>query len=440
MLIGLIIPGTGGNIEWAIYFGGVSLSLFIVGIVSKKLRRRNAFWISWFILGLILSLEIFGLSANWISKVPIMSMLRVPTRFVFVCGFSMAVINARTFQAIEQVDIRDIRGKSTRMSLISLILFSVLMISGLLITGNWYGFISGWGFGIMAISSTLILLSMAINKRKLLNWSMAALLVFDLSLVSLKFFTTRDIEELVQPNLTVEIISTGRNGDHRVYSPSYAIPQHLAALYDLELADGVDPMQLLAYRSFMEEATGVSGSGYSVSIPEFKTGNPVLDNKSAIPDLSFLSVLNVKYIISHFELDNPHLHYIRFSDGLYHYKNLVSLPRAWIETDNSLNSIPKLDDITPAIILSHKPNSIVIKATGPGTLVLSEVDYPGWSATVDGEAVTIQPAYEILRSVSLEEGTHQINFSYHPTTVYLGIVLAVGFWLNAFLFGTRKML
>ena len=75
------------------------------------------------------------------------------------------------------------------------------------------------------------------------------------------------------------------------------------------------------------------------------------------------------------------------------------------------------------------PNKIQLYATGPGTLVLSEIHYPGWTASVDGKNIEIRPAYGILRSITLTGGNHEIVFRYHPISVYAGLCLAAAAWL-----------
>ena len=69
------------------------------------------------------------------------------------------------------------------------------------------------------------------------------------------------------------------------------------------------------------------------------------------------------------------------------------------------------------------PNRIEMTAEGPGKLVLSELVYPGWVASVDGEAVHIEEFDTILRAVSLDAGSHHIIFAFRPGSVYIGIGL-----------------
>ncbi len=68
----------------------------------------------------------------------------------------------------------------------------------------------------------------------------------------------------------------------------------------------------------------------------------------------------------------------------------------------------------------------IVEATlsAPGILVLSEVDYPGWSVRVSGRPATGLRAYGVLRAVSLPAGHSLVDWRYDPWAVYLGGVLA----------------
>jgi hypothetical protein len=197
-------------------------------------------------------------------------------------------------------------------------------------------------------------------------------------------------------------------GLFRVYSPSYSLP----AGDGLQHADGVDPLQLATTAAFMEQATGVTARGYSVTVPAFDDGPPAVANRDAVPDAERLGLLNVRYVAAAFPLDAAGLRRVQQFGATYVYENEHWRPRAWVE-GGSVEAI------------EWSPNVVRLMATGPGRLVLSEVAYPGWRATVDGQAVSIETAHEVLRSVPLAAGKHVVEFVYRPQSVYLGLALAV---------------
>jgi len=47
-------------------------------------------------------------------------------------------------------------------------------------------------------------------------------------------------------------------------------------------------------------------------------------------------------------------------------------------------------------------------------VVLSDLDYPGWRATVDGQAAPILRVDGVVRGVRVSAGEHEVAFTYHP--------------------------
>ena len=73
-------------------------------------------------------------------------------------------------------------------------------------------------------------------------------------------------------------------------------------------------------------------------------------------------------------------------------------------------------------------------------LVLSENDYPGWRAYVDGAAASIVRVNYGLRGVLVPAGEHQVTFVYRPWSIIAGalISLSTALLLGLFCFAKRK--
>jgi len=78
-------------------------------------------------------------------------------------------------------------------------------------------------------------------------------------------------------------------------------------------------------------------------------------------------------------------------------------------------------------LLSYTPDRIELEVQNryPNILVLSEIDFPGWRAAVDGKKTAIHRADYILRSIGLPPGTHRVVFSYHPTGLLAGFLVSL---------------
>ena len=80
-----------------------------------------------------------------------------------------------------------------------------------------------------------------------------------------------------------------------------------------------------------------------------------------------------------------------------------------------------------ARIASYEPNRIVIetRATQPTMLVVSEIIYPGWEATIDGAAARIHPTNYLLRGVLMPAGEHRVEMRYVAPAARNGALISV---------------
>jgi hypothetical protein len=119
---------------------------------------------------------------------------------------------------------------------------------------------------------------------------------------------------LIEARSTEEVFAAGRAtaewlaqqpAGFRVYSPSYSVPQHVAEQYDLELAHGVDPLQLRVYADYLISAAGLrSEQGYSVTLPPLPEGGDVRTAlEDVCPRADMLGQLGVRYAVAAFPLD-----------------------------------------------------------------------------------------------------------------------------------------
>ena len=90
--------------------------------------------------------------------------------------------------------------------------------------------------------------------------------------------------------------------------------------------------------------------------------------------------------------------------------------------------------------------NIQIKTTSLSStfLILSDVNYPGWQAKIDGKLTHIFQTNYVLRGLLLSEGNHTIDFEFRSQSFYIGagistasLVLLVYLCLNIY---TKKRL
>lgn len=210
---------------------------------------------------------------------------------------------------------------------------------------------------------------------------------------------------------------------------------------------GYQPAKLMIYEEFLQQALPASLS----------RGNYQL-----------VDMLNVRYILS----SAPFPEHPRFraawqgtnAEGRqqYIYENMGALPRVFLidryrvatgETALSLLGSATVN-VRDEVILDREPavaprsregatatvarwgfNEIRIDASLPDAciLVLSEVYYPDWKATVDGEPADVLQANHILRALALPAGEHEIVFRYDTSLLKRGLTISVSTFAVALL-------
>ena len=77
------------------------------------------------------------------------------------------------------------------------------------------------------------------------------------------------------------------------------------------------------------------------------------------------------------------------------------------------------DTTSTVEIKSYEPNQLTYQVNSGkgGVLVFSEVYYPGWTATIDGEPAELGRVDYILRALSVKPGKHEVVLSFFPKSV-----------------------
>jgi len=150
------------------------------------------------------------------------------------------------------------------------------------------------------------------------------------------------------------------------------------------------------------------------------------------------------------------------AEGANVYYNPGAFPRVWAvhevlrlgspsEMEQRLSD-PTLDlarkafvvgELAPAVepaagtdqvrLVRREPETVTIEAEmrSKGMVILSDAFYPGWKATLDGQAATIHEMYGGIRGVVTPAGRHVIEMRYRPRSVYLGGLLTLAGILGA---------
>lgn len=418
-LLGLWIPDFGGYAEWVLYPGAVIFCLGIYSFVIPSVRKKTMFWWLVVLITLILS---FGRQLPFysvISSLPGMDLLRVPTRFYFLGGIGFSILAA--FGLNDLLEREKIYRPDPVFFMTPFAAFTGFLGIGFLLVGQAIPENLIWG--LLCLMTVLIFIAAIERNRNIAKVGGPVLILFlvvDLSFVnlqSIKMVKRQNVFSESQP--VVEYLKS-KKGFFRIYTPSYSIPQHIAALHQIKMANGIDPLIIKAYQEYFKKASGVPLDSYSVTLPPFPNDEPKTDNQNFTPDLELMSLVGVRFLVSEFDIPSfqPYL-IVQFSDTRI-YENPFYNGMAWVE---------KEEENLPVSSIEIHPNKIEVTANGPGNLFLSQTYYPGWLAFMDERPVSFTLRDDLFPILSLPEGEHVVRFEFRPPLVRIGLTISVMAWL-----------
>jgi len=434
-LVGLLLADWGGFHEWMVYVGILPLMLAIAGCTRSEQnagdRWRDLLTSCFLPLALVVAL-LFALGTDGplfpllYHIVPGLTLLRVPPRAWFIVAFATSCLCAFGVEVMTRnaQSARKPHGWVT-LAGVALALFALLFGLGgfFMLQSNAQASSARAAMLHMALvvpASIAVVLLRAHKRIGSREFSVGAAVVIAATLLPVDWSLYRVIPEAQafsdHADVAAWLAAQGKPGTFRVYSPSYSLPQHVAQRAGLELADGVDPMQLASYARLVQSATGVRASGYSVTIPAFPPDSDVgTALRDVTPDVRLLGKLNVRYVVAEFPMKVEGLvERAHFGPTLV-YENQSAMPRAFVGE-------------TAARVRANTPDRVVVEVEGPGTLTLSQVYYPGWRATVDKQDKPIQVVDSALMGVSLDAGHHLVEFMFDPWTDKVGVIVSALGW------------
>jgi len=172
---------------------------------------------------------------------------------------------------------------------------------------------------------------------------------------------------------------------------------------------------------------------------------------------NLLNLLNIKYVISKFELRMKQLKKVYEDEAIKIYWNTTCFPRAFfvskVKVINDRQELLKEmmhGDFNPveevlleekfkiqnskfkiqnsqAQIIEYQPNKVIITASSlsHSILFLSDTYYPGWQAFIDGKKTKIYRANYTFRAINFPAGKHKVEFIYLPLSFLVGSIGSV---------------
>jgi hypothetical protein len=281
------------------------------------------------------------------------------------------------------------------------------------------------------ITGVFILLYFNVHKRITTIGFYAFLILMvtiDLSVVSNRYFSAelykrkRDNSFLAPTEADQEILKD--KGYYRVYNPDF---QEARTSYYHQSVGGYHGAKLKRYQDFYDSCLSKQTRMF---FAEANQGNFDMSKYGA------LNMLNIKYIVVGPQRNNMLANQEAYGPAWFVGKiqkvnspteelaNTCTVTRSTAIVDASnFPDAPSSSDSTGTITLTSNDLKVLkyeSNSSSEGLVVFSEIYYPGWVATIDGQETEIMRANYLLRALKVPAGKHTIEFTFTPKAYTVG--------------------
>ncbi len=239
----------------------------------------------------------------------------------------------------------------------------------------------------------------------------------------------------IEPTETDQIILQDKSLDYRVLNLAGNTFNENETSYFHKSIGGYHAAKLRRYQELIEAHISPEIQKAFGAIVEAQGDMTQVKGDSVMP---VINMLNAKYFIMPLQggktapLENPYamgngwfVDEVQFVDNAN--AELDALGKINLHTtavadkkfESTLKTAVRQDSLASVQITSYAPNELhydVSSAKG-GVVVFSEVYYPGWTCTVDGNPVEIGRVNYVLRAISVPAGSHKVVMEFRPKSI-----------------------
>jgi len=461
-------PGTSGPV----YVGAFVLMLFILGLFIVKGPIKWAL-LAATVLSILLAWgrNFMEFTDFFIDYIPMYSKFRTVSSILVVAEFTIPLLAMLALKKI--VDEPDILRKKMSYLYISFGLTGGIALIFALLPTMFFDFVSSnelmqqlkgapadfvdllssmrkaiftadcWRSFWVVIIGTLFLLLYKAKKLKAqyMIGAIAILCLIDMWQVNKRYLnddmfvekSQRDISQ--QKTTTDEEILKDKSLDYRVLNlASNTFNENETSYYHKSIG-GYHAAKLRRYQELIEAYISPEMQGSMNAVAKAQGDMTRVNGDSVFP---ILNMLNTKYLIFPLQnnqtvpIQNPYAYgNAWFVDKISYVANaneeLTQLgkinPRHEAVADEKfkteLGESQTQDSNSIVTLTSYEPNYLKydVKSGKGGIIVFSEVYYPGWTATVDGQNVELGRVNYVLRALNVKAGEHKVELKFFPTSV-----------------------
>ena len=297
-------------------------------------------------------------------------------------------------------------------------------------------------FWIIVIGTACLLLY---RYRKMkAQWMIAALTVLcliDMWQVNKRYlndgmFVSKTVREEPMPKTTaIDHILQDKSLDYRVLNLATSTFNENETSYYLKSIGGYHAAKLRRYQELIDAHISPEMNSVFKAVSEAAGDMTQVNGDSIYP---VLNMLNTKYFILPLQggqtvpLANPYTYGNAWIVDRIHYVNNANeeldmvgrLPLrheavADKKFEEQLGQAVLQDTLSRVTITAYEPNQLTYEVNSGkgGVVVFSEIYYPGWTATVDGEEQPLGRVNYVLRALQVKPGKHEVVLSFFPKSI-----------------------
>lgn len=416
--------------ETAVYFGVVALLLAVVGVASEKLGPLR-----WFLAGMGLLGLLYGLGDSFIihpilSKLPLFGTFRSPARLAMYLSLGGALLAGVGLERVIRGDERE-----DRLAKTVLITGGVIVAVGLLAMAGMFGTPSGdvpsevisatRGTGMTAVllGGIAALVAWASIKGKmpgtLAGGALLLLAIIDLFIFGYGQNASPQSPEQIYASSDSQFDFFKARPPSKIFRVSMRndlgmlMPRNQGPYSGIMLYEGYNPLLLkrrVPPAAELDRAFDLLDIRYALSVDSASGRAGLAERPTAFPHARMLYDVKV--------LDSARV-YDTMRQGSVDFARTVLLEKdPGIKTDGTGTGTASITKYDASEI------SVDVTTDKPGVLMLSEIWYPSWKASVDGAPAELLTANYSLRGVAVPAGRHTVTMRFESGA------LSTGTWIT----------